>query len=49
MNYRNLLWIDIEELFVKHNVDMHIAAHIHVYERTLPTYNYKPYKNGVNV
>jgi len=36
----------VEDLFVKYGVDLHITAHQHVYERTTPIYRYVPYGNG---
>lgn len=34
------LWASVEDLFMLYEVDVHITAHEHVYERTKPVYRY---------
>merc|ERR1712232_488063 len=38
-----------EDMFVAHEVDMHFAAHQHVYERTLPVYRRRPIQPNATV
>jgi len=37
---------EVEDMFVRYGVDVHITAHQHVYERTTPVHRYVAYGNG---